>query len=126
MNETVPVCLAIDKIRPATPDEALAHLYLHGHRMKDDIIVCPDDEQVKFINEVHPRGKRGFYQRDDELENDDDVSEVGQTESTARSSGGWQLHGSTWKRRAVEAGAEVPVPETGRSPKSIAREVQAQ
>ena len=33
LNETVPVCLAIDKIRPATPAEALAHLYLHGHRL---------------------------------------------------------------------------------------------
>ena len=58
MIETAPVCLAIDKIRPAM--EALAHLYLHGHRMKDDFEVCPDDEQVRYINEARPRGKRGF------------------------------------------------------------------
>ena len=56
LNETVPVCLAIDKIRPATPAEALAHLYLHGHRTKDDFIVCPDEEQMKYVNVAHPPG----------------------------------------------------------------------
>ena len=52
LHETVPVCLATDKIRPATPAEALAYLYLHGHRTKDDFQVCPDEEQIKYVNEV--------------------------------------------------------------------------
>ena len=121
LNETVPVCLAIDKIRPATPDEALAHLYLHGHRMRGDFTVCPDDEQVKFVNEVQPRGKRGFHQREDEQEEDDNVSEIDRIEGVARSSGGWQLHGSTWKRRAVEARAEIPFPATEGSPEGIGK-----
>ena len=116
LNETVPVCLAIDKIRPAMPDEALAHLYLHGHRMKDDFEVCPDDEQVRYVNEARPRSKRGFHPR--EQEDDDNVSEIDQAEGVARPSTGWQLHGRTWKRRAVEARADIPIPATEGSPES--------
>ena len=56
-NETVPVCLAIDNIRPASPAEALAHLYMHGHRLKEDFEVCPDEEQVRYVNEMSPRGQ---------------------------------------------------------------------
>ena len=32
LNETLPVCLAIDKIRPATSSDALSFLYTHGHK----------------------------------------------------------------------------------------------
>ena len=51
LNETAPVCLAIYKIRPATPAESLSHLYLHGHRTKDDFEVCPDKEQVNYVDQ---------------------------------------------------------------------------
>ena len=31
INESIPVSLALDKIRPATPEQALAYMYAHGH-----------------------------------------------------------------------------------------------
>ena len=35
----------------------MAHLYLHGHRLKGDFEVRPDEERVRYVNEVNPRGQ---------------------------------------------------------------------
>ena len=55
LNESLPFCLEIDKIRPATPEQTLAYLYIHGHETGVDRTVISDDQQQGYIDEYHPK-----------------------------------------------------------------------
>ena len=58
LHESIPVCLAIDKIRPATQAQALACLYAHGHKTGVDRTVISDDLQQSCIDEYHTKRKK--------------------------------------------------------------------
>ena len=52
LNETLPVCLAIDKIRPASQAEALAFLYTHGHKTPQiDPDLVSSEQQQAYVDE---------------------------------------------------------------------------
>ena len=52
LNETLPVCLAVDKIRPASQAEALAFLYTHGHKTPQvEPELVSDEQQQAYIDE---------------------------------------------------------------------------
>ena len=61
LNESLPVCLATDKIRPATQEQALAYLYAHGHRTGVDRTVISDEQQA-YIDERRRRGEAADHE----------------------------------------------------------------
>ena len=46
----MPVCAALDKIRPCTPAESMAYLYLHTDGPVVDYVPGPDDEQQNYMD----------------------------------------------------------------------------
>ena len=50
LTEGVPVCAATDKIRPCTPAETMAYLYMHTDGPVVDYTPGPDDEQQNCVD----------------------------------------------------------------------------
>ena len=48
LNESKPFCVSTDKIRPATPAETLAYLYLN--KQDTTHVIGPDDDQQNFVD----------------------------------------------------------------------------
>jgi hypothetical protein len=51
------VCVAIDKIRPCTPEKTLAYLYLNKQGM-DQYQPARDEDQQKYVNESEQQDLR--------------------------------------------------------------------
>ena len=91
LNESIPVCLATDKIRPATQEQILAYLYAHGHKTGVDRTVISDELQQSYVDEYHSKKEKSKDEppeveqqveeaEDDEMPEDDQGDEPQQAQ----------------------------------------------
>jgi len=75
--EGLPVCIATDKIRPCTPSETLAYLYLHKHHPRVDYTPPRDGDQQNYIDASRdPQREHDSVQVDSvQIAEDEDVED---------------------------------------------------
>ena len=76
MHEGIPVCLAVERMRPANNDQLLAYHYLHEH-----CDLLPQEEQLSYVklqrSEQPTNVKRRKRESDDESDaTDSDMPEL--------------------------------------------------